>query len=98
MGYYEALGKKEKPSVALGKFIELCSPDGYYWQWNRMVGEFYKRHGKYDEAKEQYRLALQGCKQFIEDENEHRRQLGAEPISDASWQYTRLRTLEALNK
>jgi hypothetical protein len=45
------------------KIVNEFSPDGWYWQANKNLGDIYAKHNFLKKANEQYDLSIKGIKQ-----------------------------------
>jgi tetratricopeptide (TPR) repeat protein len=57
---YKLSERKDKAIELSEKLVAGCSPDGWYWNINRQVGDINSKYGNWDLAAEQYDLSLKG--------------------------------------
>jgi len=63
---YQLQGEQEKAVTTGLALVLLCSPDGWYWNINRHVGDICAKNDQWVVAAEQYELALQGVRNLVE--------------------------------
>ena len=67
MHLYQSQTEVEK-AIAVGlELANIASPDGRHWSINRLVGDLLAKNGHWANAEEQYQLASNGYREFVED-------------------------------
>lgn len=89
IGYYEKAGDVEKAVGKAGEFLNIYSKDGWQWTINRHIGNFYDRRGFRGQAKEQYRLALDGLKVYKDLTEKREKLIEGSDIPDNFWENSR---------
>ncbi len=57
-----------KKAIAIGlELANVASPDGRYWSMNRLVGDLLAKNGRWAKAAEQYQLAVNAYREFVEE-------------------------------
>ena len=67
---YQFENQNEKAMQLSLDLAASCSPDGWYWIFNRYAGNICSQNGEFSLAAEQYELALKGIKKTIEIKSE----------------------------
>jgi len=62
---YQLQDKKDKAEKLALELVSICSPDGWYWNINRYVGDIHAANGQWSMAAMQYDLALQGLQKLV---------------------------------
>lgn len=96
IAYYEAQGDVSKAAELADEFINTCSADGWLWEMNEYIGDFYGRHNLKDKAKEQFELALAGLATHEEENDRHGKLVSGSDIVDSYWSENRLRLKDKL--
>ena len=57
-----------KKAIATGlELANIASPDGRYWSMNQSVGDLLAKNGRWTKAEEQYQLAVNAYREFVEE-------------------------------
>ena len=96
IAYYETQDDVSKADELADEFINTCSADGWLWEMNEYIGDFYRRHDLKDKAKEQFELALAGLAEHEEENDKHGKLVGGTDIIDSYWSENRLRLKDKL--
>ena len=51
------------------KLASECSPDGWYWNINRFVGDICAQNGEWNLVAEQYDLSLKGIRRIVDHQS-----------------------------
>jgi len=89
IGYYEKAGDVEKAVGKAGELLNIYSKDGWQWTINRHIGNFYDRLGFRGQAKEQYRLALDGLMVYKDLTEKREKLIEGSDIPDNFWENSR---------
>ena len=85
MRLYQSQGEVEK-AIAVGlELANIASPDGGHWSINRSVGNLLAKNGRWAKAEEQYQLALNGYREYVEDQIAQKESSNDSPPPGVSW-------------
>lgn len=62
---YQLQDKKDKAEKLALELVSICSPDGWYWNINRYVGDICAKNDRWDLAAEQYELVLKSVRKSV---------------------------------
>ncbi len=86
---YERQGEVDNAVGTARALMDLTGKEGWLWNLNRRIGEFYERRGLKEQAKEQYRLAVDGLNLLKRDTDKRRALVGGSEIPEDFWERTR---------
>jgi tetratricopeptide (TPR) repeat protein len=66
---YQKQGDKKKADNLMLRLIAECSPDGWYWNINRHLGDIYAKSGNSQKAFEQYDISKRGIHKIAQNQS-----------------------------
>ena len=64
---YQSQSEVKKAIVIGLELANIASPDGRYWSMNQSVGDLLAKNGRWTKAEEQYQLAVNAYREFVEE-------------------------------